>query len=61
MADRYKMLPNEILSRGTTFDLYVMDAALSYHNYQQKKAQGKVATDFSSDELQNMIQKVRGE
>jgi len=59
MAERYKLLPSEILARGNTLDLYVMDAALSYHNYQHKKAMGKVEEDYTTDELVEMMKQVK--
>lgn len=59
MADRYKILPSEIMTRATTFDIYVMDAALSYKNYQQKKQEGKLAENLSTDELQEIMRKAR--
>ena len=60
MADRYKMLPSEVMNRASTFDIYVMDAALSYQNYQRKKQDGKLAQDLSTDEMQEMMRKARG-
>jgi len=61
MAKRYKMLPSEILATASTYDLYVMDAAISYHNYEQYKAQhGKEPMpDYEVDELQAMMDKVK--
>ena len=59
MAERYKLLPSEILARGNTLDLYIMDAALSYHNYQHKKSMGKVEQDYTTEELMEMMQKVK--
>lgn len=59
MAERYKLLPSEVLNRASTFDLYVLDAAVSYQNHQHKKQSGKVAEDYSQDELMDMIKKTR--
>jgi hypothetical protein len=59
MAHRYGKLPSEILANASTIDLWVMDAAYSYRDYQQRKAEGKVAVDYTSDELQDIIRKVR--
>lgn len=59
MADRYKILPSEVMNRATTFDIYVMDAALSYRNYQQKKQEGKLAETLSTEELQEMMQRAK--
>ena len=59
MAERYKMLPSELMNRATTFDIYVMDAALSYHDYKRKLSEGKVAETYSTEELQQIMQKAR--
>lgn len=59
MAERYKLLPSELLARASTLDLFIMDAAVSYHNYQHKKQNGQVAEQYSQDELLDMIKKTR--
>lgn len=59
LAQRYGKLPSEVLSSASTLDLYVMDAAVSYRDYQQRKADGKVAVDYTTDELQDIIRKTR--
>lgn len=59
MAERYGMLPSQVMNHGSTFDLYVMDAALSYDNYHQKKSQGDVAQSYSVDELQEMMKGIK--
>lgn len=64
LGKRYGMLPSEVLNRSNTFDLYIMDAALTFENYQHKKAMnnGKEPIDnYSTDELQAMLKKVRGQ
>ena len=38
LGKRYGLLPSEVLKRGDTFDLYIMDAALSFERYHHKKA-----------------------
>jgi hypothetical protein len=38
LGKRYGMLPSEVLLRSNTFDLYIMDAALSFERYHHKKA-----------------------
>ena len=59
MAERYKMLPSELMNRATTFDIYIMDAALSYHEHRRKLSEGKVAETYSTEELQQIMQKAR--
>ena len=62
MAERYSMLPSEVLSRGNTMDLLIFDASASYKRYLQDKESGKTAVkteDFSQDELKSMMEKSR--
>lgn len=40
IAHRYKMLPSEVLEKGTSFDLYVIDISSRYQAYQHDKAEG---------------------
>lgn len=63
LAKTYKLLPSEALQRGTTFDLYVLDAHHRYIKYQEAKEQGVVVpkkTQHTQEELQAMIDRVRG-
>lgn len=41
LAKRYGKLPSEILRDANTFDLYVIDAALTFEQYHHKKAMNK--------------------
>lgn len=41
LGKRYGLLPSEVLERANTFDLFIIDAALSYEQYHQKKAMNK--------------------
>lgn len=59
IGERYGMLPSEVLARGSTLDLYVMDAALSYHDYQSKRSQGKYAGQETPEELAEILRKTR--
>lgn len=62
LGKRYGMLPSEVLNRSNTFDLYIMDAALTFENYEHKKAMngGKdPIPDYNTDQLQAMLKKVR--
>lgn len=59
MADRYKILPSEVMNRATTFDIYVMDVALTYRSHLQKKQEGKLHEDYTVDDLQQMMSKAR--
>jgi len=60
LGKRYGMLPSQVLSQGNTFDLYVMDAALTFENYHNKKAMnnGKDPTpELTNDELLDIFNK----
>ena len=64
LGKRYGMLPSEVLLRSNTFDLYIMDASMSFENYHHQKSlnNGKEpAVDYSTDELLQMVQKARGQ
>lgn len=63
MAERYGILPSEVMSRATTFDLFVCDTAIGYRNYQTDKAHGRNTgvykpESYSQDELMSIL---RGE
>lgn len=54
LGKRYGLLPSEVLVRGNTFDLYIMDCALSFESYQHKKSinNGKEPTpELTKEEL----------
>jgi hypothetical protein len=60
LGERYGLLPSEVLARGNTLDVMVMDTALTYRDYQQKKADGKYADLHTTDELQEIMRKAKG-
>ena len=60
LGKRYGMLPSEVLNRSNTFDLYIMDIALSFENYHHKKAMNngnEPIPDYTTDELLAMVKK----
>ena len=60
LGKRYGMLPSEVLERSNTFDLYIMDASLTFEQYHHKKAMNNgvaPAPDYSTDELLAMFNK----
>lgn len=60
LGKRYGLLPSEILKRGNTFDLYILDCALTFESYHHKKAMnnGNIPADtYSQDQLMNMLNK----
>ena len=46
LAERYGLLPGEVLERATSFDLWVFDVAISYRNYRaEQDAKGNKSLD----------------
>ncbi len=63
IAKRYGKLPSEVLLTADSFDIMIMDVALTYEKYIHDKASGKPTvntTDFSQDELKSMMEERRG-
>jgi hypothetical protein len=42
MAERYHLLPSDILAKGTTFDLRVLDVGASWNRHQQQQHQASI-------------------
>jgi hypothetical protein len=64
LGKRYGMLPSEVLERSNTFDLYIMDAAMTFESYHHKKSMNngrEPIPDYTTDELQNIMDKVKGQ
>lgn len=62
LGKRYGLLPSEVLARGNTFDLYIMDCSMSFEHYHHEKAnnKGKEPTPtFSTKELLELNAKVK--
>ena len=62
LAKRYGMLPSKIISEADTFDLYIMDIALTFEQYHHKKAMnnGKdPLPEYTENELLNMVNKIK--
>lgn len=58
LGKRYGMLPSEVLRRGDTFDLYIMDCAMSFEKYHREKElnNGKPPIqNYSTDDLIQML------
>lgn len=64
MAERYGMLPSEVMQRANTFDVFVTDTAIGYRNYIQDRANGKNTaynpSDYSQDDLLTILKETRG-
>jgi len=60
MAERYGMLPSQILREGTTVDLIYFDTALSYRNYLSESKKGKIPKNsVNQEDLQRRMEQVR--
>jgi len=61
IGKRYGMLPSQVIREADTFDLYIMDAAMSFENYHHKKANSKnglaPVPDYTNEELLNIMGK----
>ena len=61
MGQRYSKLPSELFIQADTFDLMVMDVAMTYTKYQSDKRSGKTFdTDiFDTETLQEKMDRVK--
>jgi len=58
LGKRYGLLPSEVLNRSNTFDLYIMDAALTFEQFQHKKManNNQIPVDtYTQDQLVQML------
>ena len=51
MGQRYSLLPSEVISRATTFDLVIMDSAMTLENHAQESSQEGFIPNISTEEL----------
>ena len=51
LGKRYGMLPSEVISKATTFDLVIMDTAMTLERHQQEASQPGYIPDISVEEL----------
>jgi hypothetical protein len=59
IAQRYGLLPSTVLNTADTIDLWVMDVALSWHQREMNVKNGKVADNYSQEQLQELMRGVR--
>ena len=62
LGKRYGLLPSEVIARGNTFDLYIMDCALTFENWHNKKAANNgrdPIPDYTQDELMTLLNKAK--
>jgi hypothetical protein len=63
LAQRYGLLPTEVLSRASTFDLRVMEVGNRYSNRKQTMSQGGAppAPNLTQKEMERMLAQVKNE
>tara|TARA_R110000803_G_scaffold110640_1_gene179060 strand:+ start:273 stop:470 length:198 start_codon:yes stop_codon:yes gene_type:complete len=61
LAERYGILPSQLLRDADTLDLFVFDTALTYQNHKQNKEHGSAVDRFDESTLEKMVGQVRGE
>lgn len=62
IAERYGCLPSEVLSRGDSFDIFVIETMWSYEQYRddkEKMRNGQV-TPTNVHVLKEMMEKTKG-
>ena len=64
LAERYGMLPSQVLESASTLDLWVFDVAVSYKMYVQRREMNKnnpgaMPESFDSSKLQQGLEKFR--
>lgn len=64
VASRYHCMPSEVISRGDTLDLFILNTALAIQNYhaeqERAKAKGKPTAprNYKPEDLQAMLDRV---
>jgi hypothetical protein len=59
LGERYGMLPSEIMNRATTFDLVIMDMAMSFKRYVQDSQKEGYIPEVSTEELLKIKEKAQ--
>lgn len=60
IARRYGVLPSHLIQKGDTFDLMVMDVAISYERHLNNKHNKTAQNDYDQDSLVKAMESVRG-
>jgi len=59
LAERYGILPSQLLKDADTLDLFVFDTALTYQNHKHNKDNGKPEDRFDTSTLEKMVGQIR--
>jgi hypothetical protein len=58
LGQRYGLLPSEVMSRATTFDMVIMDISLGIENYHRDKDKPGFIPPISEEELLKIKERV---
>ena len=58
MGKRYGMLPSQIITQASTFDLVVMDAAMSFEQHANRDP--NTPPDVAEEDLLKIMERARG-
>ena len=59
MGQRYGLLPSEILTKGSTFDMVIMDISLTVENHNRNRNQQGYIPQVSTDELIKLKENIK--
>lgn len=60
IAKQYGILPSQVREFGTTYDLMIYDVMMSWEQYQQEKAEGRVPqVNLSQEQMLAALERVR--
>lgn len=60
IAERYGLLPSEVLTRANTFDVFIADAAIGYRNTLQDRAMNPdKVPDYKQEELLEILKNAK--
>ena len=62
LSERYGILPSEVMTRATTFDVFVADTAIGYRNTVQERAMNgdkKTPPKLSEKTMLEAMERVR--
>lgn len=61
LSERYGLLPSEVMSRATTFDVFIADSAISYRNLvQERQLNGDKPPEYDQEDLLEALRTVNG-
>ena len=65
IAERYGILPSQVMNKATTFDLWVCETAIGYRNALHDRELGRNKpvdpNSYSQDDLMQILEETRGQ